>query len=835
MSTHKHFDLICVAVLLCTVLITVLFINGERFGLTPVIDWDAENSTDSPWFTRNDRDGDWDAAGATKIVLKGDTAAVHGGGAYAYDGDVVIAQAGRYVLSGALTDGSVIVSADSTSKVWIRLDGAEINCSDDACIRVDQADKVFLNLAAESENTLTSGAEYCEAAVEDRRGGAVFSHDDLTVNGSGSLQITAGYKHGFDVNDELVITGGAIKIDAPLDGLHANDGLRIENAALTVRAGDEGICLQSPEALLVVSSGSFDIQSGGAGVKCAGNLLVEGGALSVDSEGDAIQCEGSAEIARATFALNAGDEGVRFLSADSRLIVRSGSFEIQSGGAGIKCAGGLRVDGGEFNISAKTDAIQCEGSADLSRAAFTLNAEDEGLYLLNSASLLTVHSGSFDIQSGGAGVKSEGELLIQGGTFSAVSEGDAIHCAGPVTIEDGTFALGSSDDGIHSDVSVCIRGGSVHIDKCYEGIEAKTIEIAGGEIEIYPEDDGLNANGGSFGFGPPGMMMGQMTGADGTEDEDCWIRISGGSLTVVNKNARDADGLDSNGNIVISGGVIRVSLNGGGTNNAIDYGSESGGVCVISGGELAACGGSGMVEAFSDSSTQCVMLYNLSSTVQAGTSVRLLDADGREIIAYTVPCSFNCVTLSSPEMTLGESYTLVIGEKAETVTLEKISDTYGEQKGGNMGWGSLQGRGGPPDFGGAGQPPEMGERPERPGTDGEMTDFAGMGPPPGTGGEQPAFSGMGPPPGTGGERPGRPDMDREQPESAGETEPPAVTEEPSEPEQVPESEQIADETELLEELALTGPRPVSRTTWLLLGACFFVLVMGILFVLKYRI
>ena len=61
MSTHKQIDLICVAVLVFTLLVTVLFMNGQKLGLTPMVDGDAENSSDSAYFTRNDRDSDWDS------------------------------------------------------------------------------------------------------------------------------------------------------------------------------------------------------------------------------------------------------------------------------------------------------------------------------------------------------------------------------------------------------------------------------------------------------------------------------------------------------------------------------------------------------------------------------------------------------------------------------------------------------------------------------------------------------------------------------------------------------------------------------------------------------
>ena len=204
MSTHKYIDFVCVAVLVCTLLVTVLFINGESFGLEPLLDGDAAGS-DSAYFTSNDRSGGWSSSGATRITLSGDRASVSGGGAYVYGSSVVIAQAGRYVVSGTLSDGSIVVDTDSNAKVWIMLDGAEINCSDNACLRVEQADKVFLTLAADTENSLSSGAEYAEEAVAANIGGTIFSRDDLTINGSGSLRVKAAYKQGIDVNDELVI------------------------------------------------------------------------------------------------------------------------------------------------------------------------------------------------------------------------------------------------------------------------------------------------------------------------------------------------------------------------------------------------------------------------------------------------------------------------------------------------------------------------------------------------------------------------------------------------------------------------------------------------------
>ena len=189
MSTHKYIDYICVAVLLLTLLLTALFMNGERFGIRVIVDEDAEGAAPSVWFTANDLDGSWDKTHASVITLRGDTASISGGGAYFHDGSVVIAKAGRYVLRGALDDGSVVVDTGKGSKVWLLLDGVRLRRSDDACLRIEQADKVFLTLAAGSANSMTSGEVYSEQALADGTDGVIFSHDDLTVNGGGSINI----------------------------------------------------------------------------------------------------------------------------------------------------------------------------------------------------------------------------------------------------------------------------------------------------------------------------------------------------------------------------------------------------------------------------------------------------------------------------------------------------------------------------------------------------------------------------------------------------------------------------------------------------------------------
>ena len=189
----------------------------------------------------------------------------------------------------------------------------------------------------------------------------------------------------------------------------------------------------------------------------------------------------------------------------------------------------------------------------------------------------------------------------------------------------------------------------------------------------------------------PGTTQAENSDTDdtATDEKEPYIRISGGTLTIINETGRDADGLDSNGSIYIAGGDIRISLLGDGTNNAIDYGSESGGECIVTGGTILAFGGSGMAEEFSENCTQCAVLYNIGSTVEAGTLFSLLDQEGEEIISYTPECSYSSVSFSLPEMTVGETYTVVCGENSSELTMDSTAvsagTTAGEKIGGNAG------------------------------------------------------------------------------------------------------------------------------------------------------
>ncbi|MBO4414706.1 MAG: carbohydrate-binding domain-containing protein [Lachnospiraceae bacterium] len=416
---------------------------------------------------------------------------------------------------------------------------------------------------------------------------------------------------------------------------------------------------------------------------------------------------------------------------------------------GITAKDNLVIAGGVLNINAAGDGIRTNEKLKIRDAEIDIAAEDDGL---------VVKYGSSD-SSTDSDNKNDGYLYIMSGTINVVSKDDAVNSAGEVTIDGGTINIAAADDGIHSETNVYINGGAININECYEGIEALTVTMTAGDVRIYPSDDGINANGGSsdaFGGGQPGGQgsqsdgfAGQMgstedaeggfngqqgnaksqadtadgrnvaadgsgrpelpdgngsAGTDGAENnsassssaEDSVITISGGTLTIINTKGNDCDGLDSNGSIYISGGDIRISLPGSGTNSAIDYGSESSGVCVITGGTVIACGGSEMIESFDEASSQCSILYNLESSAKAGSTLSLADSSGNVLLEYEIPNSFTSVNISCPEMKVGETYSLSIGNTVEEISQDSVVTVHGDTSGVTIGqgFGGMQ-QGGP--------------------------------------------------------------------------------------------------------------------------------------------
>ena len=636
--------------MVCALIVTVLFMNGQSLGITLVVDADSEAHSDNEYFTENDQLADWDTSSATYITLDGKDISISGANAYEYDGNLVISNSGKYVISGTLDDGYITVDANENSKVWLFFNGVDISCSDNACLRVDEADKVFLTLAEGTENTLTGGEELSEEALEDGTYGVIFAHDDLTINGSGSLQITAGYKHGIKANDDLVITGGTITIDAPADGIHVNDSFRLKEADVTITAEDDGILTENEESFFYLESGKITVDAKGDGIHSNGDIIIAGGTITMNAGDDGLHADGDAQISDGVIEIDSCYEGIEAVT----ITVSGGDITVYPTDDGFNANGGSNSMGNMFgggmgpgNMGTESETWRQEMEATVGEMPTPPDGE---MPVMSDGEMPTPPDGEMPVMS-------DGEMPTPpDGEMPVMSDGEM------PTLPDGEIPVMSNGEmPTPSDGEMPAEGALTE-----EGSESQT------GIDTLDEQ-----------------------GTD-QEEEESYILISGGTITIINENGNDADGLDSNGSLYITGGDIRISLVNNGTNSAIDVGTENGGIAEISGGTIIACGSSSMAEAFDATSTQASIMYNVSAGIEAGSLLMIEDEEGEQVLNWEVPCSFSSAVISSPMLQTGGTYTVVAGDNEETITLSEISASFGDAQssmfGGNMNWGGMRRR-----------------------------------------------------------------------------------------------------------------------------------------------
>ena len=91
-------------------------------------------------------------------------------------------------------------------------------------------------------NTITDGDSYTfEDSTTDEPNATIFSKDDLTIRGNGTLTVNANYNNGITSKDDLKITGGNITITSADDGLMGKDSITIKGGNITINASGDGL------------------------------------------------------------------------------------------------------------------------------------------------------------------------------------------------------------------------------------------------------------------------------------------------------------------------------------------------------------------------------------------------------------------------------------------------------------------------------------------------------------------------------------------------------------------------------------------------------------------
>lgn len=470
-------------------------------------------------FSDRDLDPTYDASTAVSIQLSGDSA-VCDSDAVTIDGSqVIIGAEGVYLLSGTLTDGQIVVNAGENDKVQLVLSGADITSSTSAAIYALEADKVFITLAEETENSLANGGTYT-AIDENNIDAVIFAKTDLTLNGSGSLTINAAAGHGVVSKDDLVITGGSYTITSASHGLSGKDSVAIAGGTFAITAGKDGIHSENSDdptlGTLYIADGSFTIAAQGDAVSAEGALQIDGGTFDLytgdgsasveltsgSDPGQMVGRRGGGTAPAETPTAEAEEDTVsqKGIKAEGTFAVNNGTFTIDSVDDCLHGGGAMTIAAGTFTLSSGDDAVHCDAALTIRSGSFAIPYCYEGIEGLS----ITIEDGTFDIVSSDDGLNaaggadgsgfggfvaqeqdtfsadSESFILINGGLLTIVSTGDCVDSNGALTINGGTLDLtcnGSGNTALDCDGTYTNNGGDVTTN---DGSEQNPGQMGGG-------------------------------------------------------------------------------------------------------------------------------------------------------------------------------------------------------------------------------------------------------------------------------------------------------------------------------------------------------------------
>ena len=606
------------------------------------------------------------------------------------DSVYTITQAGEYTVTGLLSEGQIVVDADDNAEITIVLNGTSITCSNGSPIYIKNADNVKIKSEENTYNCIVDARaeadDNSDNSSSENGNAAIYAACDLKLVGKGALSVTGNYNNGIQSKNDISIKNVTIKVNAVNNAIKGNDEVAIESGEIIAisRKGD-GIktsnsslsTKEKQKGNVIISGGNIDIYAACDGIDAAygvdvsgdGNLNIYTDTYSDYSEAVAADNSGSSASSSGSSISNPDSSASNPGSSNQN----QGSSSKSSSNATMMTYTTTANTDNQNNSSVGTppDMNNAQNNGNMGTPPDMNNTQNNGNMgtppdMNNSSSNSgnnpdmkgnfggrnRAANGMPDNNSSGnsskksystKGIKAESEINISGAAINISSTDDGIHAnsdsgvletgedgKGIISISGGTITISTGDDGIHADKELNITDGYINVLTSYEGLEAITINISGGQSFVYAADDGINA----------------CTG-DGTSTP--LINITGGYVDVTTGSG-DTDGIDSNGSYTQSGGMVFVK--GGSSSGQVSGSIDVDGNITITGGTCVALGG------ICETPVNSVNAYVFSSVSFNAGSYSVKDSSGNEIISFTLNNSYSNSWICTSALTTNTEYTL---------------------------------------------------------------------------------------------------------------------------------------------------------------------------------
>lgn len=243
-------------------------------------------------FTSYDLTDTYDETSATLIQMNNMEVTITGGGASIQDNKILITQEGTYIFEGRLSNGQIYVNVSDQEKVQLVLNNVDIFCNTSAPIYIANADKTVITLPEGTVNSVSDSF----APLDDTVKGCIYSKDDLTFNGLGTLNVTGNYNNAISCKNDLTIVGGTYNLTATNNGLKGNDSISILTCTMKIVSMDDGCKVdndtEADKGYLFIAGGSFDITANDDCFQSTHAFIIQGGHVLARCYGKTVNCDG---------------------------------------------------------------------------------------------------------------------------------------------------------------------------------------------------------------------------------------------------------------------------------------------------------------------------------------------------------------------------------------------------------------------------------------------------------------------------------------------------------------------------------------------------------------
>ena len=598
------------------------------------------------------------------------------------DSVYTITQAGEYTVTGLLSEGQIVVNADDNAEITIILNGTSITCSNGSPIYIKNADNVKIKSEENTYNCIVDARaeadDNSDNSSSENGNAAIYAACDLKLGGKGALSVTGNYNNGIQSKDDISIKNVTIKINAVNNAIKGNDEVAIESGEIIAisRKGD-GIKTSNSslstkgkqKGNVIISGGNIDIYAACDGIDAAYGVDVSGdGNLNIYTD---TYSDYSEAVAADNSGSSASSSGSSISTPDSSASNPGSSASNPGSSNQNQCSSSKSSSNATMMTYTTTANTDNQNNSSVGTPPDMNNAQNNGNMGnppdMNNSSSNSGNNPDMKGNFGGGnrtangmpgnnssgnsskksystkGIKAESEINISGAAINISSTDDGIHAnsdsgvletgedgKGIISISGGTITISTGDDGIHADKELNITDGYINVLTSYEGLEAITINISGGQSFVYAADDGINA----------------CTG-DGSSTP--LINITGGYVDVTTGSG-DTDGIDSNGSYTQSGGMVFVK--GGSSSGQVSGSIDVDGNITITGGTCVALGG------ICETPVNSVNAYVFSSVSFNAGSYSVKDSSGNEIISFTLNNSYSNSWICTSALTTNTEYTL---------------------------------------------------------------------------------------------------------------------------------------------------------------------------------